>query len=200
MKDRWMRRIPILAMIALLGVVSCAASDNDGHMDAEASASGEAVIVYFSATGNTRAVAEELSKITGAPIVEIIPEEIYTETDLDYRNTDSRAYRESHDDSARPAIKPLDADIIGYGTIFLGFPIWFGDMPKVLYSFLDEYDLSGKDIAPFCTSGGSGITTAVRNIAEMEGDADVLDGLRVSAGNPRSALVSWLTAIGSGEH
>ena len=66
MKDRWMRRIPILAMIALLGVVSCAASDNDGHMDAEASASGEAVIVYFSATGNTRAVAEELSEITGA--------------------------------------------------------------------------------------------------------------------------------------
>ena len=59
---------------------------------------------------------------------------------------------------------------------------------------------SGKDIAPFCTSGGSGITTAVRNIAEMEGDADVFDGLRVSAGNPRSALVSWLTAIGSGEH
>ena len=76
MKDRWMRRIPILAMIALLGVVSCAASDNDGHMDVEASASGEAVIVYFSATGNTRAVAEELSEITGAPIVEIIPEEI----------------------------------------------------------------------------------------------------------------------------
>ena len=189
-----MGRISFLVMIALLGAVSCAASDNDGYTGT--GTSGEAVIVYFSATGNTRVVAEELSELTGAPIIEIVPNEIYTAADLDYRNTDSRAYRESHDDSARPAIRPLGEDIMVYDTVFLGFPIWFGDMPKAIYTFLDSYDLSGKSIAPFCTSGGSGIATANRHIEEIESEASVLDGERIRPGNARSDIESWLSAIG----
>ena len=183
-----MKRTAVIAAIFLLLCQALVASPD------------KALVVYFSATGNTEEAAGKIAAMAGADIARIMPEVPYTPDDLDYRNASSRASRESADADARPAMLPMEKDAEAYDTIFLGFPIWFGDMPKVLYSFLDEYDLSGKDIAPFCTSGGSGMTTAVRNIAELEGDADVLDGLRISAVNPRSALVSWLTAIGSGEH
>ena len=191
-----MKRLSVL-FTALAIIIASASCKADGGVQPSMD---NAVIIFFSATGNTERAAQELAAITEAHIAEIEPAEPYSDTDLDYRDDSSRASLENSNPAALPAILPLSEDISGYDTVFLGFPIWFGDMPKVIYTFLDEYDLSGKDIAPFCTSGGSGMTTAVRNIAELEGDADVLDGLRISAVNPRSALVSWLTAIGSGEH
>lgn len=154
-------------------------------------------IVYFSATGNTERVAGMLAEMTGSDLFRIEPEVPYTDADLNYGDRESRTSIESRDPDARPEIQPLAFDASAYDTLFLGFPIWFGDMPKAIYTFLDAYDLSGKTIAPFCTSGSSGITRAVRNIREMESGANVLDGRRINTGSRTAGdLQSWLDDIG----
>lgn len=120
----------------------------------------EALVVYFSATGNTESLAHIIAKTAGADICEIVPSDPYTSEDLNY-NSDCRAYAEQQDDSARPEIEPLSVNIDDYDRIILGYPIWWGTLPKVIYTFAETYDLSGKTILPFCTSGGSGISTSV---------------------------------------
>ena len=118
---------------------------------------GKNLVVYFSVTGNTKALAETIAETTGADIVEIVPETPYTSEDINYSNDSCRANREQNDDSARPAIANKIENINDYDTIYLGYPIWWGTMPKIINTFLESYDLSGKTIMPFCTSGGSGI-------------------------------------------
>ena len=184
-----MKRFAVL-IIAVAMLISCAFADN--------TASENAVIVYFSATGNTERVADALSEMIGAECVEIIPAEPYTDDDLRYTDSDSRTSREDADDSARPAIEALSLDFSQYDTVFVGFvgfPIWFGKMPKPLYTFFDSYDFAGKAIAPFCTSGSSGIAGAVRSIRELEPDAVVLEGKRVNTRSIDSDLESWLSDI-----
>ncbi len=149
------------------------------------------LVVYFSATGTTKAMAEMIAQTTGADIVEIVPSEPYTSADLNY-NSDCRANREQQDDTARPEFEPIAANIDDYDTIFLGYPIWWGTMPKIIDTFLDTYDLSGKTVMPFCTSGGSGISTSVSAIRNAEPDTDVKNGLRGSASTSSSQIEAWL--------
>ena len=137
-----MKRLSVL-FTALAIIIASASCKADGGVQPSMD---NAVIIFFSATGNTERVAQELAAITEAHIAEIEPAEPYSDTDLDYRDDSSRASLENSNPAARPAILPLSEDISGYDTIFLGFPIWFGDMPKIIYTFLDEYDLSGCDI------------------------------------------------------
>ena len=184
-----MKRLSVL-FTALAIIIASASCKADGGVQPSMD---NAVIIFFSAAGNTGRVAQELADITEAHIAEIEPAEPYSDTDLDYRDDSSRASLENSNPAARPAILPLSEDISGYDTIFLGFPIWFGDMPKIIYTFLDEYDLSGKTIAPFCTSGSSGISRAEENIRAMESNATVLAGARISN---RESLESWLGDIG----
>lgn len=155
-----------------------------------------ALVVYFSATGNTRAVAETLARLQSADLNEIVPEQPYTEEDLDYNNDTCRANQEQNDDSARPAITENIENINDYDVIYVGFPIWWGTLPKILYTFFDTYDLSGKTIAPFCTSGGSGISSAVEIITELEPDAVITEGLRTEPDNAEEDLTQWLQTIG----
>lgn len=162
---------------------------------AESSGSGNALVVYFSWSGNTKSVAEEIQAQTGADIFEIIPEQSYTE---DYNELLDVAQEEQRED-ARPAIKGSIEEIGNYEIVYLGFPNWWGDMPMIVYSFLDDYDLSGKTVAPFCTSGGSGFSDSIATIKSMEPDANVLDdGLHIgdsSAGDPQEAVTEWLSQI-----
>lgn len=153
------------------------------------------LVVYFSATGNTKAVAEKIAELTGADIYEIVPAEPYTADDLDYNVSDCRANREMNDASARPAIGGDSIDVSGYDTVMIGYPIWWGTMPRIINTFLDTYDLSGKVILPFCTSGGSGVSQSVSDIRSVEPDADVRAGLR--ARNVQdSGIESWLNENG----
>ena len=116
------------------------------------------LVVYFSATGNTKAVAEEITRLTGADLYEIVPAVPYTDEDLNYNNNECRANQEMNNASARPAIGSEAMDVSSYDTVFIGYPIWWGTMPRIINTFLDTYDLSGKTVLPFCTSGSSGIT------------------------------------------
>lgn len=132
----------------------------------------KSLVVYFSCTGNTKAVAEKIAGLTKADLYEIVPTDPYTYEDLNYNNNDCRANREMNDSSARPAIGSDTIDISVYDTVFIGYPIWWGTMPRIINTFLDTYDLSDKTIMPFCTSGGSGISKSVSDIKAEEPDAD----------------------------
>lgn len=151
----------------------------------------KSLVVYFSATGNTKALAETIAETADADISEIVPKVPYTSEDLNY-NSDCRANSEQQDDSARPEFEPMSANIDEYDTIFIGYPIWWGTMPKIINTFLETYDLSGKTIMPFCTSGGSGIETSVSAIRSICPNADVKDGLRGSASATSTQIKEWI--------
>ena len=156
------------------------------------------LVVYFSATGNTKAVAEEISRLTGADLYEIVPADPYTDADLNYNNNDCRANQEMNDTSARPAIGSGVIDVSPYDIVCVGYPIWWGTMPRIINTFLDTYDLSGKTVLPFCTSGSSGITQSVSDFRAAEPGADVRDGLRASGAND-SSIENWIADNGISE-
>lgn len=156
---------------------------------------GNALVVYFSWSGNTENVANAIAEQTGAEIFEIVPEEAYTD---DY-NALLNIATEEKESGARPAIAESIEDIAQYDVVYVGYPNWWSDMPMILYTFFDSYDLSGKTIAPFCTSGGSGLSNTVNSIKELEPEADVLEGLHIgssSASDPENAVSDWLGSLG----
>lgn len=168
---------------------------------AEASAQPEtetgsaSLVVYFSWSGNTESVANEIQSQTGADIFEIVPAEPYTD---DYNTLLDIAQEEQAND-ARPAIADTVDHFEQYDVVYLGYPNWWGDMPMILYTFLDEYDFSGKTIAPFVTSGGSGFSGTIGTIESMEPDAAVTEGLSLGssgAADPAAAVTEWLAGIG----
>ncbi len=158
---------------------------------------GGALVAYFSWSGNTEAVAQEIQAQTGADLFEIVPAEPYTD---DYNELLDIAQEEQSSD-ARPAIAET-VDLSTYDTVYLGFPNWWGDMPMIMYTFLDEYDLSGKTIAPFNTSGGSGFSGSLDTIAEMEPDAEIKEGLSLGSSEAEDCadtVSGWLNSIGLAE-
>lgn len=190
----------ICVMVFALAACSGESSSESGSAQQDGSQSGAAggnsLVVYFSATGNTQSVAETLAETQGAEIYEITPEDLYTDADLDYNNSSSRSTVEQNDENARPAISGSIDNIDDYDVIYVGFPIWWGDMPRIMYTFFDTYELSGKTIAPFCTSGGSGISEAVNNIEKLEPDADIVEGLRTSTSEAEADITQWLESTG----
>lgn len=164
----------------------------------DAADGSNALVVYFSWSGNTENVANAIAEQTGADVFEIVPEEAYTS---DY-NTLLDIAIEEKESGARPAIAGSIEDISQYDVIYVGYPNWWSDMPMILYTFFDSYDLSGKTIAPFCTSGGSGLSNTVNSIKELEPDAEVLEGLHIgssSASDPGNAVSDWLGRLGLAE-
>lgn len=147
------------------------------------------LVAYFSATGNTRPVAEKVAELTGGDLFEIVPAQPYTAADLNY-NTDCRANAEQNDPGARPAIANAIEDMEGYDAVLIGYPIWWGRAPKIIHTFLETYDLSGKTVATFCTSGGSGHEDAT--IRGYEPDATWLEGRRFSG---TSQVESWVNGL-----
>lgn len=165
----------------------------------DSAAAGEsseaALVVYFSWSGNTESVANEIQAQTGADIFEIVPAEPYTD---DYDALLDIAQEEQASE-ARPEIAQTVENFDQYDVIYFGFPNWWGDMPMILYTFLDEYDFSGKTIAPFVTSGGSGFSGTIGTIESMEPDATVVNGLSLgssAAADPGNAVAEWLSDIG----
>lgn len=156
---------------------------------------GKILIAYFSATNNTEGIANHLDAILDADLYEIIPETPYTSADLNY-NTDCRANREQNDAGARPAISGGVDNMEQYDVIFLGYPIWWGQAPKIISTFLESYDLSGKTIVPFCTSGSSGIGSSASNLHSLAGNVTWLDGQRFGGGASRSTVESWVNGLG----
>ncbi len=156
---------------------------------------GKALVVYFSCTGTTAGVARTVADAAGADIYEIQAQEPYTSADLNYSNSSSRATREQNDPSVRPAIAG-STDISSYDVIYIGYPIWWGVEPRIIDTFLESYNFSGKKIAPFCTSGSSGISGSVSRIRELATGAEVLQGRRFPSGASRDEVENWLGSLG----
>ncbi len=156
------------------------------------------LVAYFSATGNTRPLAEYVSDALDADLYEIIPEIPYTAADLNYGDSSSRATVEMNDPSARPAISGSVENMEEYDVVFLGYPIWWGQAPRIVGTFLESYDLSGKTIVPFCTSGSSGIGSSAMDLHDLASGADWLSGQRFSSGTSRSAMVNWINGLDLG--
>lgn len=152
------------------------------------------LIAYFSATNNTEGIANHLDAILDADLYEITPETPYSAADLDY-NADCRANREQNDASARPAISGSVENVEQYDVIFLGYPIWWGQAPKIISTFLESYNLSGKTIVPFCTSGSSGIGSSATNLHVLTSGATWMDGQRFSGGASRSTVEDWVDGL-----
>lgn len=153
------------------------------------------LVAYFSATGTTKAIAERISAESGGTLQEITPAQPYTPEDLSYQNDDCRANQEQNDPDARPEISGNIANIDEYDVLFLGYPIWWGGLPKIIYTFLENNGLDGKIIVPFCTSGGSGIDGSVREIRALVPNADVKDGRRFSSSESDSDISEWIQGL-----
>ena len=124
------------------------------------------LVAYFSASGVTARAAQRIAEAVGADVLEIEPAQRYTAADLDWNDPHSRSSVEMSDGSCRPAIAGAVASMDAYDTVFVGFPIWWGVEPRVVDTFLEAYDFSGKTMIPFATSGGSGIGRAEKSVRE----------------------------------
>ncbi|MBR6984073.1 MAG: NAD(P)H-dependent oxidoreductase [Ruminococcus sp.] len=134
------------------------------------------LVAYFSASGNTAALAKTLADKAGADIYEIRPSVPYTNADLNWQNKQSRSSIEMSDHSSRPELADTSADIASYDTIYIGFPVWWYIAPTIINTFLESYDFSGKKIILFATSGGSGFGKAVENLRTSAPNAEIIEG------------------------
>lgn len=154
------------------------------------------LVVYFSCTGTTELVAEYMTEILGADSYRIVPENPYTEADLAYY-TNGRADQEQNDPDVRPAISGGVENMDTYDTIILGYPIWHGQAPRIISTFLESYDFSGKTIIPFCTSHSSGIGSSASNLHVLCSESvEWLDGKRFEAGVSKESVQNWIEEIG----
>ena len=165
----------------------------------QAPAASKVLVAYFSCTGHTKKLAESVADALGADLYEITPATAYTTADLNYNDNQSRTTKEQNDASARPKITGSVSNMADYDVIFLGYPIWWGQAPRIICTFLESYDFSGKTIVPFCTSGSSGIGSSASDLhALCAKSAQWQDGARLKSDSSRADLVSWINGLGLG--
>lgn len=156
---------------------------------------GHSLVVYFSCTNTTKGIAEQIAEITNGKCHRIVPEVAYTSDDLNYNNSSSRANREQNDSSARPAINGKIENLSDYDVLFLGYPIWWGKAPKIIFTFLESYDFSGKTIVPFCTSHSSGIGSSDTDLHALAAQAVWKQGRRFSGNETKENLMNWIESM-----
>ncbi len=159
------------------------ASDND------------TLVIYFSRTGNTEKIAEYLIDITNADSYVIEAAVPYSDADIKYQDDNCRANKEQNDKTVRPEIANPIASIDSYDTIFLGYPIWWGQEPRIIDTFLESYDFSDKTVIPFCTSASSGIATSEKNIKALVPIGNQLEGRRFSSGATKEDVKAWYDTL-----
>lgn len=153
------------------------------------------LVTYFSATGTTAKVAQNLAKAIDADLYEIEPAVPYTAADLDWTNKQSRSSKEMSDKSQRPAIKVTALDLTQYDTVFVGFPIWWYVAPTLINTFLEQHDWSGKTVIPFATSGSSGMGQTNAELAPSCKGAVLKEGKRFAANASEAELKKWAAAF-----
>lgn len=154
------------------------------------------LVAYFSVTKHTKSIAEYISEYTGATLYEIVSETPYTDADINYGDKSSRTSLEQNDPNARPAIASTIEDIEQYDIIYLGYPIWWGEAPKIMYTFLEGAQIKvSTTIIPFCTSASSGMGTSATNLKEAAPSLNWLEGRRFAIGAEKSAVTEWIDSL-----
>lgn len=156
----------------------------------------QVLVTYFSASGTTQKLAENISKVVKADLYEIKPEVAYTAEDLNWHNSQSRSSVEMKDEMSRPAIIKQELDISKYDIVFVGFPIWWYVAPTIINTFLESYDFSGKTIVPFATSGGSGMGKTVDKLkVSVSKEALRKEGPVLSPQSSETKLSQWIDSF-----
>ena len=145
------------------------------------SKTADTVVVYFSATGTTKEVAERIANVTDADIFEITPAEPYDDADLDWHDDNSRTTIEMNDPDCRPEIANDTVQLEDYSTVYIGYPIWWGDAPRIMSTFVESHSFEGMTVIPFCTSGSSPIGKSGENLASQANGGNWLEGERLDA-------------------
>ena len=192
-----MKKIVLLVLSLLFlsaGVVI--AQSNTQEAKENSKMNKKILVAYFSATGNTRRVAQNLAKAVNADIYEIKPAKTYSDADLDWTNKSSRSSVEMADHSSRPEIIKDDFSVKDYETIYLGFPIWWYIAPTIVNTFLEKHDFSNKKIILFATSGGSDLGKSIDNIKTSVSDSTtVINGKVFNTNISVEELKSWVETI-----
>lgn len=186
-----------LLLLPLLVLCSCAGNNttsnfHDSSHDTEVPPRAPILVAYFSATGTTKPLAEYAAERYQCDIFEITPVDEYGRADINYANQDCRALREQADEACRPEIKNQVEDMSKYSAIVLGYPIWALKAPRIVFTFLESYDFSGKQILPFCTSGSSDISVTIPELTAAVPNATWLEGKRFAAGTDKATFTEWL--------
>ena len=184
------------AILAALMICLLTACGSSAEKTSSADKSDDKILVaYFSCTGNTKKAALEVAEILKADTFEIVPAEPYTSDDLNYNIENCRANVEQKDSNSRPAIAKKIDNAAQYKTIVIAFPIWWHEEPRIIDTFVESCDLSGKVIVPVCTSGGSDINTATKNLQVLCKGATVKDGKRLGIISA-DEVKTWLDSLG----
>ena len=149
------------------------------------------LVVYFSCTGTTRGMAERIAALTGGDLAEIVPAQPYSSEDLNYHDHTARATVEQNTPDARPEIAN-EVTLEGYTTVYLGYPIWWCDAPRILSTFVESHDFTGITVIPFCTSGSSGAGRTGEHLGEQAGTGNFLSSTRLDAGISQEKLQDWI--------
>lgn len=156
----------------------------------------DVLVVVFSQTGNTMGIAQMIAEIEDADLYEIVPSVPYTDDDLNYSDSSSRATVEQNDPSVRPQIGSDPIDISCYNRIYIGYPIWWGQEPRILDTFVESYDFADITVIPFCTSGSSGIGQSGSNLEAASGSGTWIEGMRFPADASEDDVSAWIEGIG----
>ena len=155
------------------------------------------LVAWFSATGHTKPLAEYVAEYLGAHLYEIVPAQPYTAEDLNYNDSSTRATVEQNTADSRPEISGTVENMEQYDTVIIAHPIWWGQAPKIIYTFLESYDFSGKTLVTMCTSASSGLGTSAENLHKAVPDSvNWLESKRFDIGTDASAVEQWLNSIG----
>ena len=203
-----MKKIVVITIaIMMLFLCSCSSSANEEteapvpennveeQNPADDAEEGKTLVVVFSATGNTLELAKKIVSITGADLYEIKAKEEYSSDDLNWHDKNSRTTIEQNDKSVRPEIGSNTVSLDGYTTVYIGYPIWWGEEPRIMDAFVESYDLGSATMIPFCTSSSSGMGRSGKNLAELAGSGNWLDGKRFSEHASEEEVRNWIKGL-----
>lgn len=190
-----------MSFVMLLGLTACGdkpAAVSTTTASATEAASAKTLVVYYSASGNTRRVAQAIAQAANADVFEIVPTEVYTSDDLNWRNGSSRVSREHDDESLRnvPLTTTEVSDWDSYDTVFIGYPIWWGIAAWPVDGFVKANDFTGKTVIPFATSSSSGMGQSGTLLADMAGSGSWQSGQRFSSGVSDADVQKWVGGLG----
>ena len=188
--------LPVLLSILLCASCACAESTEETMVELPPTDT-HILIACFSCTGNTWRLAEYAAQVLNADLFRIEPETSYTDSDLNYHDDNCRANREMADDTCRPALKSLVDNMAQYDTVLLASPTWWGQAPRIMETFIESHDLSGKTLLHFSTSGGSGYGNTGNILAALtDGSVRWLEGARLSSDMTADEMAAWLDEKG----
>lgn len=189
----------LLTLIMLFSFAACGNSTTKTSSESKTNKNSfdKTLVVYYSATGSTKAVAETIAKTAKADLFEITPVKPYTDDDLDWTDDDSRVSVEHEDESKRDVelTKTTPDNWADYDTVFIGYPIWWAIAAWPVNNFVKDNDFTGKTVVPFCTSASSGLGESGELLAKMSGNGDWQEGERFSSGASSSEVEDWVNEL-----